>query len=127
MRTGASLLLALLVSTGCLVSRGQVNVADLRDRVGGVVVDKTTIDEVEDMIGGPPISATPVGGGLIAYSWAFGDTKTMGLTLVIINITKTNSGIDTAVFVADKDRIVRGFFVGENSKDVPWQWWAFGD
>ncbi len=112
---------------GCLFHRAQLNVADLEERVAGVVPGKTRIEELERMIGGPATSITPLAGGNLLYAWTFGDTKTAGLTLILINISRTNSGIDTALFVVDPDGVVQSQKVGRNSRDLSWQWWAFGE
>ena len=112
---------------GCTFSRAQINAADLEQRVANVVPGKTHIEEVERMIGGPATSITPVSGGNLLYAWAFGDAKTAGLTLILINIMKTNSGIDTAIFVVDEGGVVEEVKIGQNHKEVEWQWWAFGD
>jgi hypothetical protein len=120
-------LLALLALPGCLFSRAQLNAADLETRVSGVVPGKTSMAEVEEAIGGPATSITPVGGGKLLHVYSFGDTKTAGLSLIVLNISRTNSGIDTAFFVVNADGIVEEMSIGQNSKDLPWEWWAFGD
>ena len=123
-----ALALALLTPgiEGCLFHRAQLNVANLGERVADVVPGKTRIEELEHMIGGPATSITPLAGGNLLYAWTFGDTKTAGLTLILINVSRTNSGIDTALFVVDSDGVVQSQKVGQNSKDLSWQWWAFG-
>ena len=112
---------------GCTFSRAQINAADLEQRVANVVPGKTHIEEVERMIGGPATSITPVGSDRLLYAWTFGDSKTAGLTLILINIMKTNSGIDTALFLVDEEGVVEEAKIGQNHKEVGWQWWAFGD
>ena len=124
-----ALALALLAPgvEGCLFNRAQLNVVDLEQRVADVVPGKTRIEEVERKIGGPATSITPLAEGKLLYAWTFGDTKTAGLTLIVLNISRTNSGIDTALFVVDSDGVVQSQKIGQNSKDLRWQWWAFGD
>lgn len=119
--------LLLLGVEGCTFSRAQLNAADLEQRVAGVVPGRTRIEEVERLIGGPATSITPVGAGKLLYAWSFGDTKTAGLTLILINIMKTNSGIDTALFLVDGQGVVEETKIGQNHKQVSWQWWPFGD
>ena len=125
----SSLLVALLALgiEGCTFSRAQINAADLEQRVANVVPGTTRIEEVERMIGGPATSITPVGTDHLLYAWTFGDSKTAGLTLIFINIMKTNSGIDTALFLVDEGGVVEEAKIGQNHKEVGWQWWAFGD
>jgi hypothetical protein len=123
----AALVGALAVALGaCSFNRAQINQADLAKRVSGVVPGQTTVAELEAMAGGPPTSITPIGNKRL-YAYTFGDAKTAGLTLLILNISKTNSGIDTALFLIDENGVVESAGVGKNSEDLPWQWWAFGD
>jgi hypothetical protein len=117
--------LAILLGA-CTWQRTQINQADLERRVAGVVPGQTTAAQLEQMAGGPPTSITPIGQKQL-YAYTYGDAKTEALTLLIINIGKTNSGIDTALFLIDEDGVVEFTRVGQNSKDIPWEWWAFGD
>lgn len=112
---------------GCSFNRQQINHADLPDRVSGVVPGQTTLAELEKMAGGPATSITPVGDNKRLYTYTFGDSKTGGLFLILLTISKTNTGIDTASFLVNQDDIVEAVQVGKNSEDLPWQWWAFGD
>lgn len=125
----SALVVALLAPgvAGCTFSRAQINVVDLEQRVANVVPGKTRIEEVERMIGGPATSITPLGSDKLLYVWTFGESKTAGLTLILINIMKTNSGIDTALFLVDEGGVVEEVNIGQNHKEVGWQWWAFGD
>ncbi len=119
--------LLLLSLPGCVFARAQLNAADLEERVAMVVPGATTMVEVEEAIGGPATSITPLGGGKLLHVYTFGDTKTAGLSLIVLNVSRTNSGIDTAFFVVNADGVVEEMRIGQNSKDVPWEWWAFGD
>ena len=125
----STLVVALLAPgiAGCTFSRAQINAADLEQRVANVVPGTTHIEEVERMIGGPATSITPVSSDRLLYAWTFGDSKTAGLTLILLNIMKTNSGIDTALFLVDEGGVVEEAKIGQNHKEVGWQWWAFGD
>lgn len=116
-----------LMAGGCAFNRAQVNQADLPQRVAGVVPGQTTIAEVEAMAGSTATSITPLGDGKSLYAYTYGDSKTAGLMLIILNISKTNAGFDTALFLVDQNGIVEWAGVGQNSKNLPWQWWAFGD
>jgi hypothetical protein len=75
---------------------------------------------------GPATSITPIGKKLL-YAYAYGDSKTAGLSLILINISKTNTGIDTALVLTDENEVVQQVYLGEQSADLPWEWWAFGD
>jgi hypothetical protein len=123
------ILLGMLVTavSSCGFNRQQINHADLPERVAGVVPGQTTLAELEAMAGGPATSITPVGDDKRLYTYSFGDAKTKGLYLIILNISKTNSGIDTASFLVNQDNIVEAMQVGKNSENLPWEWWAFGD
>jgi len=112
---------------GCGFNRANINHADLPTKVAGVVPGQTTLAELEQMAGGPATAITPVGDGKRLYTYTFGDSKTKGLYLIVLNISKTNTGIDTASFLVNQDDIVEAMQVGKNSEDLPWEWWAFGD
>jgi hypothetical protein len=115
-----------IAGSGCGFNRQQINHADLPEQVSGVVPGQTTLAELEQMVGGPATAVTPVGDGKSLYTYTFGDSKTKGLYLVLLNISKTNTGIDTASFLVNQDNIVEAVQVGKNSEDLPWEWWAFG-
>ena len=118
---------ALIGSLGaCGFNRHQINQADLPTRVAGVVPGQTTLAELEAMAGGPATSITPVGDKRL-YVYTFGDTKTKGLYLILLNISKSNSAIDTGMFLVDENNIVEWMQVGRNTEDLPWEWWAFGE
>jgi hypothetical protein len=122
-----ALLSALAVALGgCSFNRAQVNKADFEHRVARVVPGQTTLAELEAMAGGPATSITPIGNKRL-YAYTYGDSKTAALTLILLNISKTNAGFDTALFLVDENNVVEWAGVGKNSKDLPWQWWAFGD
>ena len=118
---------ALLPLSGCLFARAQVNAVDLPERVASVEPGKTTIAQVERMIGTPATSITPVGGGNLLHVYTYGDTKTAGLALIVLNVSRTNSGFDTAFFVVNPEGVVVEMKVGSNTQDLEWEWWAFGD
>jgi hypothetical protein len=115
-----------LSAAGCSWSRSQINQADMERRVAGVVPGETTVAELEEMAGGPPTSITPIGGKRL-YAYTYGDAKTEALTLLIVNVGKTNLGLDTALFLIDENDVVEFARVGRNSADLPWEWWAFGE
>jgi hypothetical protein len=96
------------------------------ERVTGVVPGQTTLAELEAMAGGPATSITPIGDKRL-YVYTFGDAKTKGLYLILLNISKTNSAIDTGIFPVNENNIVEWMQVGDNTKDLFWEWWAFGD
>ena len=74
----------------------------------------------------PPNNIIPAAGGKTVFLYTFADSKTGGLNLVIFNTRKTNVGVDTALIIFDKNGVVEQVNVSENSKDLEWDWWAFG-
>ena len=79
------------------------------------------------MLGSPPNNVIAVGGGRTVYLYAFGDSKTEGFNIILLEITKSNVGIDSAIFIADRNGVVQESYVSNNSRDLPWEFWAFGD
>jgi hypothetical protein len=123
----AILLAVPLVLSACHFSRVRVNVENFHDKAAGVEAGSTTSDQLVDMLGTQPNKIIDLEGDKQAYVYIFGDSKTKGLTLIIINILKTNTGIDTAVFVLDSNDVVEEVHISSNSEDLPWEWWAWGD
>jgi len=78
------------------------------------------------MAGGPPTSITPIGAKRL-YACTYGDAKTEAPTLPIVNVGKTDLGLDPALFLIDENDVVEFARVGRNSADLPWEWWAFGE
>lgn len=118
--------LSLSLCTGCMANRTQINIADLEERATAVKAGSTTVAQLEQILGGPATSITPIGKKLL-YVYTFGDAKTMGLALIILNFSRTNSAIDTALFLVDENDVVEWMKIGTNSSKIEWQWWAFGD
>ena len=118
--------LSLALGTGCMANRTQINIADLEQRATAVKPGSTTVAQLEQILGGPATSITPIGEKLL-YVYTYGEGKTMGLALIILNISRTNSAIDTALFLVDENDVVEWMKIGTNSSRVGWQWWAFGD
>ena len=112
--------------TGCLFQRFELNTADFRERVASVEPGVTTQAELEALVG-PPGGITPLAGGDRLLVYAFGEQKTAGLTLILLNISRANAGFDTAIFHVDAKGVIREQSITRNSEDLRWQWWAFGD
>jgi hypothetical protein len=118
--------LSLLAGSGCTWSRTRVNDPDFRTKAASVVPGKTTARELIQTLG-TPINWVELPGGNHMYAYSYGDSKTEGLTLLVVNILKTNVGLDSAFFLLDDKDVVREKYIGTNSEDLPWEWWAFGD
>lgn len=116
-----------LTSSGCTFARAEINDYLLAEKVEKyLVLGETTQVQLIEGIGTPPgqVILLPRSQKLLVYN--YGQTKTKGLTLILFNIAKTNVAIDTAIFLIDEDGKVAESWVGDNSLDVPWEWWAFG-
>ena len=120
------LVAAVLATSGCSFGRAQLNMKRFQQTLPTIEPGVTHISVVEQAVG-PATSITPVGDYLV-YSWVYSDSKTQGLTLILLNISKTNTGFDVAhVRVRAADFIIEGVKLGKNSTEVDWEWWAFGD
>ena len=113
--------------SGCLWRRARTNIADLHQRIGKGETGRTTTDELISILGSPPNNVFAIEGGRTVYLYTFGDSKTEGFNLILIEITKSNIGTDSAIFIADQSGVISEMFVSNNSQDLPWEFWAFGD
>ena len=120
-------LVAVGFASGCTWSRVKVNSEEVLEKSKQIEVGKTKADELETILGSPPNSIIPLGGEREVQVYNFGDSKTNGLTLIVVNITKTNVRLDSAYFFIDADGVVERVSVSNNSEDVPWEWNAFED
>lgn len=120
-------LLPVLCLTGCMWARQKVNIEDFHTKAEAVVEGKTKAGELEGIFGSSPNAIIPQKEGKKVYVYSFGDGKTNGLNLILVNIRKTNLGMDSGYFFIDQNGVVEEKIISSNSKDVPWQWWAFGD
>ena len=112
---------------GCSWSRTVVNDPSIRERADAVVPGTTTADELPGILGSEPLSHLEVGDGRRLLIWGYGESKTEGLNLLIVSFSRTNTGLDTAYFLVDGKGTVSRKWVGTNSRDLPWEWWSFGD
>ncbi len=120
------LVAAALATSGCSFGRAQLNMKRFQQTLPTIELGVTHVSVVEQAVG-PANSITPVGDHLV-YSWIYSDSKTQGLTLILLNISKTNTGFDVAhVRVRAADFTIEGVSLGKNSAEVDWEWWAFGD
>lgn len=121
------LLLGLVSVTGCTWSRQRTNITDFHKRVAGVVPGETKAQDLPALLGSPPNNILPIAGGGAVLLYTFGDSKTNGFNILIINLSKTNVGIDSAVFISDAKGIVQEVNVSTNSSNLEWEFWPFGD
>ena len=120
-------LLAALV-TGCTFARAEINDPTLPERLReGLVVGQTTEDELIGAIGTPPGTIILLKDRERLLIYNYGQSRTKGFTLLIFNAAKTNVAVDSAVFLIGSDGTVKEAWIGDNSEDVPFEWWPFGD
>ncbi len=120
--------LAAFTLPACTFSRSEINDSNIPQLAAeNLQLGTTTADQLIKGIGTPPgqIILLPEGQRLLIYN--YGQSKTKGLTLILFNVAKTNVAIDTAIFLVDANGIVTEAWIGDNSEDVPWEWWAFGE
>ena len=121
---GAALLLA---TSACSWSKTVINESDFLTRADKVIVGQTKREQLPAILGSTPLTWIETDNGTQVYVYTYGQTKTKGFNMILLGISKSNTRIDAAYFVTDKDGVVSMKFVGTNSKDVPFEWWAFGD
>lgn len=123
-----ALLLSAALAAGCMVQRERLNIEDFRGKTAGVVVGKTTAEELVAMVGSPPATIAEIALGKKVYVYSFGDAKSLSLGVPLaLLFTKTNRGVDTALFVVNPDGVVEAVYASRNSEDLPWEFWPFGD
>lgn len=111
--------------TGCAWSRSKLNDENLHLRAQSVREGHTTEAELVKLLGSGPNTIIPMRNGNQVYAYNVGDTKTKGLSLIVLNISKTNVRIDSAYFFINEKGIVEKSSISTNSQEVPWEWWAF--
>ena len=114
------------VLSGCQFARSQINIEDFNKKAESIIPGKTTTAEVLEILGSPPSAILQLRNEK-AYVYTFGDSKTGGLNLFIFGTRKTNLGIDSAYFFLDENDVITRKIVSNNSQDLTWDWWAFGD
>lgn len=122
--------LALLGAAGlasCTFSRAEINDSNIPNRAKNLEPGKITEEQLIEGIGTPPgqIIFLPDKQRLLIYN--YGQSKTKGLTLILFNFLKTNVAVDTAIFLVDANGKVQDAWVGDNSQNVDWEWYPFGD
>ena len=119
-------LLVGVYSTGCTFQRQRTNIKDFYNRVAAVVPGETKTNDVPEILGSPPNNIIPLenGGAILLYT--FGDAKTGGFNIIILNFGVSNIGIDSAIFISDAKGIVQEVNVSTNSQELTYDWWPFG-
>jgi hypothetical protein len=119
-------LLCAAISFGCAFQRQRINVENPFSRIDRVRVGETEAVELPAIMGTAPSSVFAIPPDKEGHVYSYGDSKTWMMGLIIFNVQKTNTGVDTAVFVVDAKGFVEEKIYSRNSKDLPWQFWPFG-
>ena len=112
--------------SGCAFQRQRINIEHPFTRLSRVKVGETRVEELPPIFGTAPSSVVPMPPDRQGHVYSYGDSKTWMLGLVIFNVQKTNTGLDTAVIVVDRQGVVQDKIYGTNSKDLSWEFWPFG-
>ncbi len=123
---GLALMLFAMSQSGCAWRRARTNVADMYARVDRVLEGSTTSVQLVEILGSPPNNVIELPGNKTLFLYTFGDQKTEAFSLVLIEISRSNIGVDSALFVLEND-VVQKMYVSTNSKDLAWQFWPWGD
>jgi hypothetical protein len=118
-------LVAVVAVSGCTFHRTRFNIEDFNAKAAKIEPGKTKVSEMVQILGTEPNTILPVEDGNSIYIYYFGDTKTGGLTLIVLNFLKTNAAVDSGFFVVDKNNVVQRAFISTNSEEVSWGWWPF--
>jgi hypothetical protein len=110
---------------GCSWSRQKVNVEGFHTKLNAVKVGETKAADLKGIFGTEPNAVIPAPEGRI-HLYNFGDSKTKGFNIIILGFSKTNAGLDSALFFVDADGVVRDKIVSSNSADLDWEFWPFG-
>jgi hypothetical protein len=125
MRRLVLLIVAASVFCGCSWSRQRVNVEGFHTKVNAVKVGQTKAADLKGIFGTEPNAVIPAKEGRI-HLYNFGDAKTKGFNLILVSFSKTNAGLDSALFFVDENGVVQNKIVSSNSSDLDWQYWPFG-
>lgn len=124
------LILALAVAPllgGCIWTRAKVNDAAVRERAAAIVPGKTRAKELPRLMGAMPSAVIPLKDGGRVYSFAYGDAKTEGFTLILVTLSKTNSHFSSVYVLTDAEGIVRSVQASPEPEDLAWETWPFGE
>jgi hypothetical protein len=116
----------LLLPAGCAMHRQRINIENPYTRIARVKPGETRVEELTPILGTAPATIIPIPPDKKGYVYGYGDSKSFMLGFILLNFQKTNTGLDTAVFIVDGSGIVQEVIHGTNSKDLPWQFWPFG-
>ena len=128
MSRALTLVLLVALVPACTFARAEINDPTLPQRVREhLELGRTTEDQLIEAIGTPPGSIILLKDKERLLIYNYGQSRTKGFTMIIFNTAKTNVAVDTAVFLIGSDGRVKEAWVGDNSEDMPFEWWPFGD
>ena len=111
---------------GCSMQRQRINIENAFTRIDRVKTGQTRVEELPAILGTAPSNVVPIAPDKQGHIYAFGDSKSFMLGIILLNFQKTNTGIDNAVFVVDRNGVVEKVIHSSYSKGLSWEFWPFG-
>ena len=118
-------MLALLCS-GCIWNRAKINDTAVAVRAASVRPGVTRAEDLPTLLGAVPSAVIPMRDGRTLYTFAYGDAKTEGLSLLLLTMTKTNSCFSAVYVMTDANGVVERVQCPPK-EELPWETWPFGD
>lgn len=112
---------------GCIWTRAKVNDASVRERAARIVPGKTQAAELPRLMGAMPSAVIPLKDGRTVYSFAYGDAKTEGFTLILLTLTKTNAHLSAVYALVDAAGVVQRVQASPEPETLAWETWPFGE
>lgn len=112
---------------GCLWTRAKVNDGSVRERAAAIVPGRTRAEELPRLLGAMPSAVIPLRDGRTVYSFAYGDAKTEGFTLILLTLSKTNSHFSAVYALVDADGVVQSVQASPEPEALAWETWPFGE
>ena len=122
----AATVLLLVSASGCAMHRNRMNIEKPFERFAKIQPNVTRASELEGILGTAPSNIVSVGPDKQGWVYSYGDSKSWMMGIILFNVQKTNTGVDTAVVVVDQRGYVDRVIAGSNSKNVSWQFWPYG-
>ena len=92
---------------GCMFARARTNVRDFHKRAEQVEPGKTRTSELLEIVGSPPNNIIDLPGGKRLFIYTFGDSKTGGFNIVILGMSFSDIGVDSAIFIIDPNGVLK--------------------
>lgn len=127
LRLWMALLAVLPLLGGCIWTRAKVNDASVRERAARIVPGKTRAEALPRLMGAMPSAVIPLKDGHTVYSFAYGDAKTEGFTLILLTLTKTNAHFSAVYALVDAEGVVQRVQASPEPETLEWETWPFGE